>query len=55
MPVDSGLLLEFLGRMILTRKSENRHRQILARFKRGRGPFMCVAHPSPVDGGYRSG
>lgn len=46
MPVDSDLLLQFLGRMILTRKLENRHRQILARFKRGQGPFICFAHPS---------
>ena len=46
MPIDDDLLLELLRRMILTRKLETRHRQILARFKRGEGPFISFAHPS---------
>ncbi len=46
MPINDDLLLELLRRMILTRKLETRHRQILARFKRGEGPFICFAHPS---------
>jgi TPP-dependent pyruvate/acetoin dehydrogenase alpha subunit len=46
MPVDNDLLLGFLRNMILTRKLETRHRQILAKFKQGKGPFICFAHPS---------
>jgi TPP-dependent pyruvate/acetoin dehydrogenase alpha subunit len=46
MALDNDLLLEFLRKMILTRKLETRHRQILARFKQGKGPFICFAHPS---------
>ena len=46
MPIADDLLLGLLGKMILTRKLETRHRQILARFKRGEGPFICFAHPS---------
>jgi TPP-dependent pyruvate/acetoin dehydrogenase alpha subunit len=46
MPVGNDLLLEFLRKMILTRKLETRHRQILAKFKQGKGPFISFAHPS---------
>lgn len=46
MTVESGLLLEFLEKMMLTRAMEVRHRRLLSDFQASKGPFVVFHHPS---------
>jgi TPP-dependent pyruvate/acetoin dehydrogenase alpha subunit len=44
MTVESAQLLEFLQKMMLTRRMETRHRQLLDQYRRSQGPFICFSH-----------
>jgi TPP-dependent pyruvate/acetoin dehydrogenase alpha subunit len=44
MSVENGQMLEFLKKMILARKMETRHREILNHYNQHGGTFICFAH-----------